>query len=1296
MKTRTKLLAQTTVLFLMTFTLATLRAQTTATWTGPAGDEWNTAADWDQTIVPGVGTNVAINGGSVVNYNVPMASPSIGTMALSGLLNVNASGFNIDGASTNSVANSLTGGGILNITAGGVVSIDDISNSPALSILATCAITNGGSLLFSNTGPITMAGIASPGDGLILGPGSVFSMTNTIGSAGINVGANSSSAGALVLVNGGSITLDKLLSIAGTASAVLINSGTVDLLGGSRIQDTSNDGAQRIQVNGGNVNLGNFSVFRSTSAGGLIVSNAVVNATGIQIGTGNSMAFATIGTGAFLTNTGTFTISDNTNAATSKDRRSQFLVRGGTVVSTGPSGIIIANQSNITNSVTIADANIGGILDINSGSVITPQITLIKDSTISNAYARLNLSGSGIIYLGSGGLVANVGVSKTAFNVALSGGTLAATAPWSSSAPMAITNVVTFQAADASSNPNNITLSGPLSGTGTLNKTANGILTLNGTNTYSGSTLVNAGTLAIGATGSIPNTEAFVVDSGATLDATALPAGLPINSAKTLQGLGTVLGTVNVAPGGIINPGSNTVTGTLTVGSLVENGGAILNYFTSTGPNPDFLVLTGDLDVTNVNNIQINGEVTGNTVYPLIQYGGNFNGSLANFSFTGATGSLSNNATTKTIYLVTAAPLRGPTNIVWVGNATNNVWDTTSSSNWLNNGNPDFFVPGDNARFDSTGAANPLVSIPGSVTPGSITVDTTSNYTFFGLGNIGGTGGLTKTNSGTLTILTTNSYTGPTVLNGGVLQVTNLALSSSPSSIGAAISDPSNLVINAGVLQYVGPTTSTDRGMTLTNTGGTIDVVAGTTLTLNGTVVGNGSLTVTDAGRLVLAGGNSYTNGTTVVGTTLQINNATGAGTGSITFSNSALVYSPSAGITIANPFNFTPATTNMIVVTSGSGANPLANGDWSGDGLIVISNTFSPYTVNGVLDEFTGTIQLITTNSFRFNSGGGNTSFGSTNATFDLGAGGVLINRNGGTMNLGALTGGANSSLQGQDAGTGTTIYSIGNNNLSTVFAGSIQDGATGRFTAITKVGTGTLTLQGSNTYTGATTINEGTLQVDGQITASSISVSAGELTGNGILDGQVNVGGGSTFVPGDGLGVLAISNSLTLNSGSTNIFELDAALGTNSSVAGLTGVSYGGNLIVTNEEGTFTSGETFTLFSSASYGGTWDSITLPSLDAGLHWDTSQLTVNGSITVRGQFQIASISRAPGNIILSGVNGSPSGTYYVWSTTNLTVPLADWTPLSTNTFNPDGTFSVTNAIDPTQPQLFYILQDVTP
>ena len=136
---------------------------------------------------------------------------------------------------------------------------------------------------------------------------------------------------------------------------------------------------------------------------------------------------------------------------------------------------------------------------------------------------------------------------------------------------------------------------------------------------------------------------------------------------------------------------------------------------------------------------------------------------------------MSNNPTTKIIYLITGAPICSPTNVVWVGSASANDWDTLNHTNWLNSGNLDFFVSGDDALFDDTGITYPVVNIPGNVFPSSVVVGSAGDYTFTGTGQIGGSGALIKTNSGTLKVLTTNSYTGPTLISGGAIEASTLA-----------------------------------------------------------------------------------------------------------------------------------------------------------------------------------------------------------------------------------------------------------------------------------------------------------------------------------------------------------------------------------------------------------------------------------------------------------------------------------------------------------------------------------------
>ena len=76
-----------------------------------------------------------------------------------------------------------------------------------------------------------------------------------------------------------------------------------------------------------------------------------------------------------------------------------------------------------------------------------------------------------------------------------------------------------------------------------------------------------------------------------------------------------------------------------------------------------------------------------------------------------------------------------------------------------------------------------------------------------------------------------------------------------------------------------------------------------------------------------------------------------------------------------------------------------------------------------------------------------------------------------------------------------GAHALTVGSNNLSTTFSGVIQDSDSESGGALVKIGSGTLSLIGANTYTGGTTVTSGTLIVGNE---------SGSATGTGAV--QVN----------------------------------------------------------------------------------------------------------------------------------------------------------------------------------------------
>ncbi len=1220
-------------------TLAAHGQATNTTWVGTAGDnEWTNGLNWDDGFPPdnATGTNGAIipNGFPTINYDQPMVAAAFGGLTNGGVLNIETNGFNC---------------------AAIVLTVPPATSKQIW-------MTNSGAVV-NVSGPFTMG-------------------SNTVASLG---------AGASLTV--ASLAISASESSAANNSSLFTNSGGTIIANSTTVNNNTGTGTGLLMINGGTNFLGNTAVgrYHGTTAStlgteGLAITGGQVTMTNLNLG--NNGAGASFLTGFMsngtVTNYGSLFINNITAG-----RFSRFVQSGGFFIMPDPG---VVNPNSTTAGAVTSVYMVTGGTNIIGGFYFGNSNTLVA--------ATANFTNSASVYIGSAGISSN---GAAVVNIVLNNNALiGATADWTGSVSMNVNGAVTtIRAADPSGVAHNITQNNPLTGGGTLFKTGGGTLTLNAVNTYSGSTLINGGTLALGATATL-NSPLIVIGAGNTFDVSAIGGTYTMGGTQTLSGSGTVNGLVT-ASAGTINPGSNALTGTLTFASGLTESGNVVNHFdlsaNPSGPNNDLVIVTGDFTASGANTVVIGGTVTSGGVYPIIQYSGNFNGTVGSFTLSGATGILSNNATTKTIYFVAQAAIRGPTKTTWVGNAVNNRWDSEVATNWNNAGALDFFVPGDTNRFDNSGGANTNVNIVGSVAPAFVTVDSTLNYFFGGNGSIDGSGSLIKTNSGTLTILSTNGYNGATIISGGVISVPTISIGGVVSPIGAASSDPSTLILDSGTLRYTGAAANTDRGVTLTNAGGTIEITGGAALTENGSLVGPGGLTVADGTLIVTGSGNNYAGQTTVTGGNLQLNNPNGASTNTITLNNGALTYSPSAGITVGNPFNFT-GNTNMIVVTSGSSANPISSGNWSGSGVLMISNTFSPYTVNGTLDGFTGTILLVTPTAggqFRFNSGGGNTSFGSSNALFDLGTGtGQLVSRNPGTMNVGGLQGVAGTVLKGPTGTAGTVVWSIGNNNLNTTFGGAIQDNAGNELSSILKVGNGTLTLTGNSTYTGPTTVNSGTLEIDGANTGTGQLTVSGTLQGGGSVNVPVVIEPGATLVPGiGGVGQFTVNNNLSLNSGCTNFFLVNAVTGTNTAVAGMTGTGYGGVLIVSNTAGTFVAGQKFILFAGSpnTFSGAFDSMILPTLPSPLSWDTSGLLVDGSITVHAPLSFTSVFRQSGNLIMNGIGGVDSGFFSLLSSSNLTVPLSNWTVVNSYFFNPDGSFNVTNPVTPGVPRQFYLIQE---
>ena len=148
-----------------------------------------------------------------------------------------------------------------------------------------------------------------------------------------------------------------------------------------------------------------------------------------------------------------------------------------------------------------------------------------------------------------------------------------------------------------------------------------------------------------------------------------------------------------------------------------------------------------------------------------------------------------------------------------------------------------------------------------------------------------------------------------------------------------------------------------------------------------------------------------------------------------------------------------------------------------------------------------------------------------------------------------------------GSIAGSGTYYIGgdntlvVGRNNLSTEVSGVIDDGCGCSPGNLEKVGAGTLTLSGPNTYTGTTTINGGFLDVEGSISASSRTIvnAGGALTGAGIV-GNTTIANGGIFLPGNGApgSALTVAGNLAFQSGALYLVTLNSTASTFANVTG------------------------------------------------------------------------------------------------------------------------------------------------
>ncbi|MEP6662678.1 MAG: YDG domain-containing protein, partial [Verrucomicrobiota bacterium] len=343
--------------------------------------------------------------------------------------------------------------------------------------------------------------------------------------------------------------------------------------------------------------------------------------------------------------------------------------------------------------------------------------------------------------------------------------------------------------------------------------------------------------------------------------------------------------------------------------------------------------------------------------------------------------------------------------------------------------------------------------------------------------------------------------------------------------------------------------------------------------------------------------------------------------------------------------------------IVSGTGNSNLKVDSFNGVGPLFSngSNSYAGKTIIGGGNLLLSASATGTAGNTVLGSGSSDILIGDTNSVYNAGvnpaglltAGPVTIARhlrvlpgNNGVISIGGYT--ADSSTfagniylgtNGVTTGQAVTLTAVSGGTVT--FSGVIQDatGVTTGFGAVTKNGVGTISLTGTNTYIGATTVSNGTLAINGSVGTNLVKVATGaKLAGAGVIKGPVTILSGGTLQPGTNsshTASLTVSNTLTL-AGAT-ILSLNRTNAQNSSrVQGISTVTYGGTLTLTNVGPALLANETFTLFTATSYSGTFSATNLPALTAGLVWNTTQLSVNGSVVINKSSQTITFS-SPGN-----------------------------------------------------------------
>ncbi|MDH4986713.1 autotransporter-associated beta strand repeat-containing protein [Aminobacter anthyllidis] len=1018
--------------------------------------------------------------------------------------------------------------GLVTVDTGRSLSLDMGTNFATMNIgsAATLETTNGG---FVNNGTVNVAdtGTVSAAGG----------WTNETGATLNFNGRGTLSGGWGQFVNRGTVNV-KNGDV--TASNVTFNNnGTLSLTGGNLtgIGELTNGTGGSIDIGAGRT----LSLATLTSSGGSATGAGTIEAsTAFNFNAGSYATKLTgtavlnkIGSGTVtLTGTNTYTGGTNLSGGTLSVASDASLGNGALSFS---GGTLNATASFATGRDATLGAS-GGGLSADAG------MTLTYNGLLSGAGA-LSTSGAGTVVLGAantyaGGTAVNAGTLRLGTGGSLlfgkdlsvaAGATFDLNGKAQTIGRLTGTGAMSLGAGALTTGQGDVssTFAGGTSGTGSLTKVGTGLLTLTGANTHSGGTTVSGGQLQIGDGGTSGSLDGNVaLASGTTLSFNrtgALTFGGVISGGGAVTMLGG--GTTTLTADNTYTNGTEIYAGTFQLGNGGTSGsvlGTINNY------NGTLAVNRSDT-YTLANNINGNGGFSQRGTGKTILTGAN------TFS-----GGISVNAGTLSVRNAGALG-NGSSAIDVAANATLEIdGDMSIDTRALRlNGAG---ANGKGALHTVSGESSAMAQ---AVLSGTALVLTEAGTGFEFLGGVDGDGhrltidgsgrtGITglsgagtelvKAGSGKLLLRGPSTYTGGTYIGGGTVEVDGAG------------------GLGSGTVAFGGAATLRGTNAWLDNA---FDLDAAATLetdnsmVLNGAISGSGSLVKTGSGDLVLNGVNSYSGGTTISAGRLTLGNGDPATLGSgAVINNAMLVLNRDGDYTLANSF-------------SGTGTM-----EKQGYGTLTLSGA---NTMSGTTSLFGGTLQI-----GDGTAGGGigsssvialNDSTLAFNRSNQVTFGGVLSGTGGLTQK-----GSGTTVLSGENSYAGTTKITAGKLQVGDgatsgkLGSGSVENGGTLTFNrsdlvtvdnaisgtgTFEQAGTGTTILTGTSSYTGATTVSAGKLLVNGSIAASSsVTVDAGATIGGSGTIATTVVNG--TLSAGNSPGTLTVDGNLTLNSGSTSIFEL------------------------------------------------------------------------------------------------------------------------------------------------------------